>query len=209
MSYGNTSKNSMTTRRIDSSTISFFFSVYHISEVSHTPFPHHLPNSHNRNYTIQYDISFSCEYYSPTIQSLKSFSFYKTIHFEPYTCLTTSFPILLQSHVTRYQIYSHLTSINASPYPFVYTINIYILTQNDINCEFFSTLLNFPSSFPIILLTTNECVALGLIHAYKSKEFNCNISATTRLVMPSNLSDVFAHNEHSEDKWWSFILKTL
>lgn len=107
----------------------FFFLVYHISEVSHTPFPHHLPNSHNRNYTIQYDISFSCEYYSPTIQSLKSFSFYKTIHFEPYTCLTTSFPILLQSHVTRYQIYSHLTSINASPYLFVYTINIYILTQ--------------------------------------------------------------------------------
>lgn len=64
----------------------------------------------------------------------------------------------------------------------------------------FSTLLNFPPSFPIILLTTNEYVALGLINAYTSKGFNCSISATTRLVMPNNPSDVFAHNEHSEDK---------
>ena len=104
------------------------FLEYHISEVSHTPFPHYLPSSHNRNYTIQYDISFSCEYYSPSIQSLKGYSFYKTIHFEPYTCLTTSFLILLQSHVAGYQIYSYLTSINSSSYPFVYTINIYTLT---------------------------------------------------------------------------------
>jgi hypothetical protein len=73
----------------------FPFCLYDIRKVSFTPFLYHLSRNHSRYNTIYDDISLSSKHNFPTIRSLKSYCFCKTV----YLSLVHTQPVHTQDNI--------------------------------------------------------------------------------------------------------------